>query len=73
MSAPLTVPRDRASLRERHGGTVGTVRIQRASGTVRHGQARSENPWVKEGEPACSRCGWPLGTVGHEVNCEETP
>jgi hypothetical protein len=21
----------------------------------------------------CAVCGWPIGTVGHEVNCEERP
>jgi hypothetical protein len=31
------------------------------------------NPWVKEGEPICPDCGWPLGSVGHEVNCCEEP
>ena len=32
---------------------------------------QSQSPWVRDGAPTCSDCGWPLDSVGHEVNCEE--
>ena len=33
---------------------------------------QSQSPWVRDGESACPDCGWPLDTIGHEVNCEAT-
>ena len=33
-----------------------------------------QSSWVRDAASACPDCGWPIGAVGHEVNCcEVTP
>jgi hypothetical protein len=31
---------------------------------------QNQSPWVRDGEPICPRCHWPVDSVGHVVNCE---
>jgi hypothetical protein len=63
--------------------TLSPVRMDGNRQTLRDPPARgnsdsppsiqNQSPWVRDGESICPDCGWSTNTIGHEVNCEETP
>jgi hypothetical protein len=59
--------------RARMGGNRQTLRNPPARGLFDSlPSIQNQSPWVRDGEPTCPDCYWPLDTIGHEVNCEET-
>jgi hypothetical protein len=51
--------------------TRGSWGPSRAEVRALHGHT-DINPWVRDGEPTCPRCGWPIDSKGHLANCGET-